>query len=162
MSARSVSPTQNTLHDACQAADWLGLALFRRIYPRGNRRQADDRRGLLKIGHMAAIAGRLADAAIRDTIALSDADHLLFDCGQLLKARGDVPLLRQKVLRSAARNRVMTSTAQWLQFKLGILATGQECAGLISPDEARTGEAELVARQRAFAAAPLAVTFPAH
>ena len=111
---------------------------------------------------MAAIAGRLADAAIRDTIALSDADHLLFDCGQSLKARGDAPLHRQKALRSAARDCVMTSTAQWLQFKLGIVPTGQECTGPISPDETQTGEAELIVRQQAFAATPLAVMFPAH
>ncbi len=52
----------------------------------------------------------------------------------------------------------MISTAQWLHFKLGMPLQGYD-GDEATADEAQTGEADLIARQKALASMPLSVTF---
>jgi hypothetical protein len=54
---------------------------------------------------------------------------------------------------------MMTSTAQWLHFKLGIPLVEDGSAIAPSADEAQTAEADLIALQKSVASLPLTVTF---
>ncbi len=53
----------------------------------------------------------------------------------------------------------MTSTAQWLHFKLGIVPADQHDTDPQSLGDEQSATADLVAQQRAMASQPLSVSF---
>ncbi|HEY0269842.1 MAG TPA: hypothetical protein VGC10_02505 [Sphingomonas sp.] len=54
----------------------------------------------------------------------------------------------------------MTTTADWLHLKLGLSLADHADETAAANDDADNGESNLIARQRAYAAGPLSVTFP--
>jgi hypothetical protein len=53
----------------------------------------------------------------------------------------------------------MTMTAHWLHLKLGLPLVEQDDHALLGDSDSQVSEADLIARQKAFAAAPLTVQF---
>jgi hypothetical protein len=53
----------------------------------------------------------------------------------------------------------MTMTAHWLHLKLGLPLVEQDDEALRGDSDSHVSEADLIARQKAFAAAPLTVRF---
>jgi hypothetical protein len=53
----------------------------------------------------------------------------------------------------------MTMTAHWLHLKLGLPLVEQNDEALHGNSDSHVNEADLIARQKAFAAAPLTVQF---
>jgi hypothetical protein len=53
----------------------------------------------------------------------------------------------------------MTMTAHWLHLKLGLPLVEQDDEALRGDGDSQVSEADLIARQKAFAAAPLTVRF---
>jgi hypothetical protein len=53
----------------------------------------------------------------------------------------------------------MTTTAHWLHIRLGLPLVEIEVDDVVPVQEPECGEADIVARQKAYAAAPLSVQF---